>query len=72
MYQMYKDVALSPYIRLKRLMCVGHVVRMEQRLIPKEVLGSSFGGGRLVRRPRNSWEDVIQRMQTKFLLTNRR
>jgi hypothetical protein len=47
---MYKDVALSTYIRLKRLIFAGHVVRMEHH-IPKKVLGSCFGGGRPVGRP---------------------
>jgi hypothetical protein len=60
-YKMYKDVALSTFIRLKRLMWAGHVVRMEQHRIPKMVLGSRFGGGRPVGRPRNRWEDIIQR-----------
>jgi hypothetical protein len=58
---MYKDMALSACIRLKRLMWVGHVVRMEQHRIPNKVLGSCFGGGRPVARPRNRCEDVIQR-----------
>jgi hypothetical protein len=58
---------LSTYIRLKRLMWAGHVVRMEQHRIPKKVLGSCFGGGRLVRRPRNRWEDVIQRDTANLL-----
>jgi hypothetical protein len=44
-YKMYKDVTVSTYRRLKRLMWAGHVVRMEQHLIPKKVLGSFFGGG---------------------------
>jgi hypothetical protein len=64
---MYKDVALSAYIRLQRLMWAGHVVRMEQHRIPKKVLGSCFGGGRPVRRPRNRWEDVIQRDAANLL-----
>jgi hypothetical protein len=34
---------------------------MEQHRIPKKVLRSCFGGGRPVGRPRNRWEDVIQR-----------
>jgi hypothetical protein len=42
-------------------MWAGHVVRMEQHLIPKKVLGSCFGGGRPVGRLRNRWEDVIHR-----------
>jgi hypothetical protein len=47
---MYKNVALSTYIRLKKLMWAGHVARMEHH-IPKKVLGSFFGGGRPVGRP---------------------
>jgi hypothetical protein len=34
--KMYKDVALSTYLHLKRLMWAGHVVRMEH-CIPKTV-----------------------------------
>jgi hypothetical protein len=49
-YKMYKDVALSTYIRFKRLMWAGHVVRLEQHRIPKKVPGSCFEGGRLVGR----------------------
>jgi len=60
-YKMYKNVSLSTFIRLKRLMWAGHVVRMKQHRIPKMVLGRCFGGGRPVGRPRNRWEDVIQR-----------
>jgi hypothetical protein len=54
-YKMYKYVPLSIYIRLKRLMCAGHVVRMEQHRIPRKVLGRCFGGERPVGRPRNRW-----------------
>jgi hypothetical protein len=42
MIKMYKDVALSTYMHLKR-MWAGHIVRMEHH-IPKKVLGSCFGG----------------------------
>jgi hypothetical protein len=40
---------------------------MEQHHIPKEVLGSCFGGGRTVGRPRNRWKDVIQRDAVNLL-----
>jgi hypothetical protein len=66
-YKMYKDVALSTYTRLKRLMWTDHVVRMEQHRIPKKVLGSCFGDGRPVVRPRNRWEDVIRRDAANLL-----
>jgi hypothetical protein len=62
--EQYKDLALSTYMRVKRLMWAGHVVRMEQHRIPKKALGSCFGGGSLVGKPRNRWEYVIQRQPT--------
>jgi hypothetical protein len=65
--KVYKDVAVSTYILLKRLIWAGHVVRTEQHRIPKKVLGSCFGGGRPVGRPRNRWEDVIQRDTANLL-----
>jgi hypothetical protein len=40
---------------------------MEQHRIPKKVLGSCFGGGRPVGRPRNRWKDVIQRDAANLL-----
>jgi hypothetical protein len=43
LYKMYKDVPLSVYIHLKKIMWAGHIVRMEQHRIPKKVLGSCFG-----------------------------
>jgi hypothetical protein len=49
-YKMYKDMALSIYTCLKRLMWAGHVVRTKQHCIPKKVPGSCFGGGRIVGR----------------------
>jgi hypothetical protein len=66
-YKMHKDAALVTYIRLKRLMWAGHVVRMEQYRIPKKVLRSCFGGGRPVGRQRNRWEDAIQRDAANLL-----
>jgi hypothetical protein len=51
---------------LKEINVDCHVVRMEH-LIPKKVLGSCFGGGRPVGRPRNSLEDVMQRDAANLL-----
>jgi hypothetical protein len=51
----------------KRLMWVGHNVRMKHHHIPKKVLGSCFGERRQVERPRNRWEDVIQRDAANLL-----
>jgi hypothetical protein len=59
-YKIYKGMALSTYICLKKVMWAGHFVKMEEHRIPKKVLGSS-GRGRPVGRPRNRREDVIQK-----------
>jgi hypothetical protein len=40
---------------------------MEQHLIPNKVLGGCFGVGRPVGRPRNRWEDAIQRDAANLL-----
>jgi hypothetical protein len=40
---------------------------MEQHRILKKVLGTCFGGGRPVGRPRNKWADVIQRDAANLL-----
>jgi hypothetical protein len=66
-YKMYKDVALSSYRCLKRLMWAGHIDRTEQRRSTKKVLGSCFGGGRPVGRPRNRWQDIIKRDTANLL-----
>jgi hypothetical protein len=46
-------------------MWAGHVVRMEQHRAPKKVLGSCFG--KTVGRPRNRWEDFIQKDAANML-----
>jgi hypothetical protein len=66
-YNIYKDVALSTYICLKTVMWAGHDVRMEQHRIPKKAVGSCFGGGRPVGRPRNRSEDIIKRDAANLL-----
>jgi hypothetical protein len=45
---MYRDVALSTYIRLKRLMWAGHIVKKEHHHMPKKVLGICFGEGQWI------------------------
>jgi hypothetical protein len=49
------------------LMWAGHGVGRERHRISKKVLGSCFEGGRPVVRPRNRWEDVIQRDAANLL-----
>jgi hypothetical protein len=48
-------------IKVRRLGWVGHIVRMEEQRIPKEVLNGNFHTVRPVGRPRTRWADVVQR-----------
>jgi hypothetical protein len=63
--KMYKDVALSTYLHLE--INVGQPRCKNGTSYPKEGTGSCSGGGSSVGRPRNRWEDVIQRDAANLL-----
>jgi hypothetical protein len=54
-------------IKDRRLGWVGHIVRMEEQRIPKEVLNGNFHTARPVGRPRTRWADVVQRDARQLL-----
>lgn len=58
-YQLYKELRLSVYVRLRRLQWSGHIQRMQDGRIPKEVLDGQLGGKRPMGKPRARWEDVV-------------
>ena len=37
-YDMYRKMRISEFIRIKRLQWVGHVITMDEDCIPKEIL----------------------------------
>jgi hypothetical protein len=58
-YDLYKEVKVSVFIRLRRLQSAGHVIRMNDECIPKKVLQQTIYGKRAVGKPRKRWEDAV-------------
>jgi len=58
--QVLKKPTIIETIRLYRLLCFGHVQRMEENRIPKRVLYMNLGTTRLRGRPRNRWQDKVR------------
>jgi hypothetical protein len=61
LYSLYTEPNIVENIRIRRLGWVGHIIRMEEERIPKEVLNRNFHTTRPVGRPRTRWADVVQR-----------
>jgi hypothetical protein len=47
--------------KIRRLGWAGHIIRMEERRVPKKDLNGNFHTTRPVGRPRTRWADVVQR-----------
>jgi hypothetical protein len=54
-------------IKMRRLEWAGHIIRMEEERIPKNVLNGNFHTTRPVGRPRTRWADVVQRDELQVL-----
>jgi len=54
-------------IKIRRLGWAGHIIRMEQEMIPKKGLNGNFYTTRTVGRPRTRWADVVQRDALQLL-----
>ena len=59
-YAIVKNLTITEIIRLNRLRWLGHVQRMEEKRIPKEVLCMNMETTRLRIRPRNRSEDEVR------------
>jgi hypothetical protein len=59
-YAGVKKSAIIETISLNRLRWFGHVQRMEENRIPKEVLYMNLGTTTLRSRPRNRWQDEVR------------
>ena len=57
-------------IKIERLRCAGHVIRMEEGRVPRKVLNGKFYNTRPVGAPKERWEDAVQR-DTRELLRAR-
>jgi hypothetical protein len=69
LYILYKKPNIVEDIKIRRLECVGHMIRMEEERIPKKVLNGNFRTTRPVGRPRTRWTDVVQRDTLQLLGT---
>ncbi|WP_346303773.1 reverse transcriptase family protein [Pantoea sp. Morm] len=58
-YQEYKDLSLSNFVRIQRLKWFGHMSRMEDGRIPKKAYNFSPDGTRARGRPRARWRDNV-------------
>ena len=54
-------------IKFRRLEWAGHIIRMEEEMIPKKVLNGNFHTTRPLGRPRTRWVDVVQRDALQLL-----
>ena len=64
---LYDYVALSTLIRIKRLQWAGYVIRMVKERIPRRAFEGHYGGRRMVGRPLNRWEDMVQEDEVNLL-----
>jgi hypothetical protein len=69
LYRLYNDLNIVEDIRIIRLGWTGHIIRMEERWIPKKVLNRKFRNTRPVGRPRIRWEDAVQKDALQILGT---
>jgi hypothetical protein len=60
LYSLYKEPNIVEDIKIRRLEWAGHIIRMEEEGIPKEVLNGNFHTTRPVGGPKTRWADVNQ------------
>jgi hypothetical protein len=60
MYAIVKKSTITETIRLHRLHCFGHMLRMEENIIPKRVLYMNLETTRPRGTPRNRWLDEVR------------
>jgi hypothetical protein len=56
-----EDVTLSTCLLPKRLQGDGHIIRVDDSFIPKNIIGGCLGGRRHVGKPRGRWENALRR-----------
>jgi len=70
-YNLYKGLNIAEDIQIRRLGRAGHIIRMEDEKIPKEVFSGKFHNTRPMGKPRTSWEDVVRRDTSQILFNTR-
>jgi hypothetical protein len=64
---LYKEPNIVEDIKIERLEWAGHIIRMEEKRVPKMILNGNFHTTRAVGRPRTRWADVVQRDALQLL-----
>jgi hypothetical protein len=59
LYRLHNDLNIVEDIKIRRLGCAGHIIRMEEGRISKKVLNGKFHNTRPAGRPRIRWEDAV-------------
>jgi hypothetical protein len=54
-------------IKIRRLRWVGHIIRMEDKRIPKKVLDGRLNNIRPLEKPRTRWVDITWRDTSQVL-----
>jgi hypothetical protein len=62
----YSEPNIVNVIKSSRLRCVGHVVRMYDNELPKEILWTNPGGQRGRGRPKSRWIDGVEEGVSKL------
>jgi hypothetical protein len=71
LYELYKNLDLVTFVKLKRLQWAGHVQRLPFDHIPKKALGAKFTGRQPVGKPRKRWEDAVKEDAVSLLICKR-
>lgn len=67
LYQLYKDMEVSRFIKFRRLQWAGHVVRMDEKRIARRSFTQQMHGKRIVGKPRKRWEDEVRKDAVNIL-----
>lgn len=59
-YDMYKDIKVTTFIKIQRLQWAGHLIRMDENRIPKKVLQQTIYGKRRRGKPKRRWEEAVR------------
>jgi hypothetical protein len=61
--ELIRNADIVRFIKSKRMNCVGHVIRMEGRRIPRRILEWKSIGRRIRGRPRKRWIEDVEDFQ---------
>ena len=60
MYQLYNEPDVVKFIKINRLRWLGHVLRMNEELVPLKLLNTNPDGNRRPGIPKTRWKDAVE------------